>query len=222
MSGARPFTVALPSGRLLPEVRDLLSATGLPVPAEDGRRLVVRTGDVRWVFCRPADIPAVVRSGAADAGIAGKDALLEDGEGVLEVLDLRVGACRLSVAAKGDAFSRWEDLLAARPVLRVATKFPRTAARFLEQRGIPGRIVQLHGSIEIAPLIGLADAVVDIVASGRTLRAHGLVELLVLERLSARLVLNPASSRWRDEECDRLARCLAAAVENTLEGAVAP
>lgn len=222
MKVPRPFTVALPSGRLLPDIRKILCGTGLPVPAEGGRRLVVQSGCMRWVFCRPADVPAVVRAGAADAGIAGKDALLEDGEGVLEVLDLRAGACRLSVAARGEEFSRWEDLLAARPVLRLATKFPRTATRFLEQHGIGGRIVPLHGSIEIAPLIGLADAVVDIVATGRTLRAHGLVELRVLETLTARLVLNPTSARWQDEACGRLAERLAAAVQRTPEGAVTP
>jgi ATP phosphoribosyltransferase len=189
------LTLALPKGRLLENALDLLREIGVDGVEAESRRLIFehpRRG-LRLLFLKPADVPSYVAYGAADLGIAGKDVLLEQEPDVYEPLDLGFGFCRLVVAeprvlAERDDPSRWSWV-------RVATKYPRMAEQYFSARGVQVEIVRLDGSIELAPLVGLADRIVDLVQSGETLRANGLVEVAEIARSTARLIVNRASMK---------------------------
>jgi ATP phosphoribosyltransferase len=189
------IAVALPTGRLFPEAVDLFVALGSAgiKTLRESRRLTVedRAAGLRFLALKPVDIPVYVEHGAADMGIVGKDLLLEQGRDVYEPLDLGFGACRLVVAEP--ASSRIQDVSQAVSCLRVATKYPRLTERHFSQKGIQVEIVQLSGSVELAPAMGLAERVVDLVDTGRTLRENGLVEVEEILRASARLIVNRAS-----------------------------
>lgn len=202
------LTVVFPKGRLLPLATALWSAAGWPVPVFDGRALTSQPGGsgARFVVARPADVPTYVERGAADLGIVGKDVLLEVEAGVLEVLDLGFGRCRFVLAAPRG----WRPT-GGRVV--VATKYPRVAVRALAARGFSVDCVRLQGSVELAPALGLAEAVVDLVATGRTLAAAGLEEILDLGRVTARLVANPVGYRLRSDVLGPVIARLAAAAE---------
>ncbi|MEW5933807.1 MAG: ATP phosphoribosyltransferase [Bacillota bacterium] len=210
------FTLAVPKGRVFPEARDLLTRAGLPAAdllSEEGR-LVWRAGAVRYLLMRPRDVVSCVREGVADAGLAGKDVLLEDSGGVCELLDLGIGACRLSVCGPAGPDRCWPALLAERGhTLRVATRYPRVARDFFGRRGYSPRVIELSGAVELAPQVGLADVIVDLVATGRTLRENGLVEYEVIGPITTRLVVNTVSFRWKAAAvralCDRLVRACA-------------
>jgi ATP phosphoribosyltransferase len=170
------LTLALPKGRLLDGALELLRAVGVDGIDPESRKLVFsdpRRG-LSILFLKPADIPAYVTYGAADLGIVGKDILLEQEPDVYEPLDLRFGFCRLVVAEPRELWER--DDPAKWSWVRVATKYPRMADRYFSERGVQVEIVRLDGSIELAPLVGLADRIVDLVQSGETLRVNGLVE----------------------------------------------
>lgn len=195
------LTLALPKGKLGEDALQLLRKAGLPVDgvATEARQLVFAfpADRVRYVICRPTDVPTYVEHGAADLGIVGKDTLAEAGADVFELVDLGFGYCRFVVAAPRQ---RWEEagrslenLLAGSR--RVATKFPRVAATFFQERGLPVEIIKLHGNIELAPLVGLADLIVDIVSTGRTLRENDLVEVVPIFPSTARLIANRVSYR---------------------------
>jgi ATP phosphoribosyltransferase len=182
------LTVALSKGKLLSGTRDLFRRAGLPFPDGETRRLVVPVGGLRFLFVKDGDVPTYVEYGVADCGIAGRDVLLEAGSDVFEPLDLGFGRCRLVVARPSGAAPA-----AVASTVRVATKYPKVAARHFLGRGVSVEVVSLAGSVEIAPGLGLADCIVDVVETGRTLRENGLVEVEDVAESSARLVVNRAS-----------------------------
>src|SRR3989454_3790756 len=183
----------LPRGRLLDAALGLRRDIGVDGIAPDSRRLIFTDPQrgLRLLFLKPADIPAYVTYGAADLGIVGKDILLEQEPDVYEPLDLGFGSCRLVVAEPRGLWER--DDPAKWSWVRVATKYPRMTQRYFSERGIQVEIVRLDGSIELAPLVGLADRTVDLVQSGETLRANGLVEVAEIARSTARLIVNRAA-----------------------------
>ncbi len=191
--------IALPKGRLFPDSLNLFAGMGVTgiETLVDSRRLtfVDPNRGLRFLALKAVDIPTYVEHGAADMGIVGKDLLLEQGRDVYEPLDLGFGACRL-VVAEPVACRERRDAQAASSV-RVATKYPRLAERHFSQKGIQVEIVQLSGSIELAPFLGLAERIVDLVATGNTLRENGLVEVEEILRASARLIVNRASLKTR-------------------------
>lgn len=194
MNPAKPVTIALSKGRILEESLPLLTALGLE-PAGDIDRLLrvpSRTPDVQFLIIRPTDVPTYVEYGAADLGIVGKDILMEHGGAALyEPLDLRIARCRLSVAApKGYVPSAGKRL-------RVATKYPEITKRHYAGKGEQVEIIKLYGSMELAPLVGLADVIVDLVATGKTLVANGLVEIERICEVTSRLVVNKASMKMK-------------------------
>ncbi|MBI2014617.1 MAG: ATP phosphoribosyltransferase [Candidatus Rokubacteria bacterium] len=189
------LTLALPKGRLLAGALALLRDLGVEGVDQDSRRLIFTDAarDLRLLFLKPADVPAYVLYGAADLGIVGKDILLEQEPDVYEPLDLGFGVCRLVVAEPRELWER--DDPAKWSWVRVATKYPRLAEQYFTNRGIQVEIVRLDGSIELAPLVGLAERIVDLVQSGETLRANGLVEVAEIARSTARLIVNRASMK---------------------------
>lgn len=191
------ITVALSKGKLLAPTLELLKQAGY---ASDGlsaesRRLVFKCpdSDTTLLIVRPSDVPTYVEYGAADAGVVGKDMLLEQDRDVYEPLDLKFGACRIAVAALRGQELR--DRLSSK--IRVATKYPNITERYFNQKGIPVEIIKLYGSIELAPIVGLAERIVDLVSSGRTLKAHHLVEVEVIAQSTARLIVNRASLKLK-------------------------
>ncbi len=187
-----PLTIALPTGRLWNDAIDLLRRIGLPLDSMgEGRRLLVELpGGARVIAAKPTDLLAYVEQGAADVGIVGRDMVLEQSRDVYELLDLGFGDCRAVVALPE---ARLEELWRPGRMLRVATKYPRLTARFFEESNRPVEIVVLYGTVELAPLVGLADGIVDLVMSGRTLRANHLREVAEVARSTARLVVNRSS-----------------------------
>lgn len=187
------LTLALPKGRLLDSALQTLREVGVDGVDQDSRRLIfddARQG-LRLLFLKPADVPAYVTYGAAHLGIVGKDILLEQEPDVYEPLDLGFGVCRLVVAEPRELWER--DDPARWSWVRVATKYPRLTEQYFSARGVQVEIVRLDGSIELAPLVGLAERIVDLVQSGETLRANGLVEVAEITRSTARLVVNRAA-----------------------------
>ncbi len=188
------ITLALPKGRLFQPAAELLRKMGLDgLPTEETRRLVFadRARRLRFLALKPVDIPTYVSYGAADLGIVGKDILLEQEPDVYEPLDLRFGFCRLVVAEPKELWER--DDPAKWSWVRVATKYPRVTEAYFAEKGIQVEVIRLDGSIELAPLVGLAERIVDLVASGETLRANGLVEVGEIAQSTARLIVNRAS-----------------------------
>ena len=217
------LSIALPKGRLLQPSLDALAEAGLQVPSMDeiDRRLIYTTGDgsMRFILARPADVPAYVEHGAADLGITGKDALLEGDWGVCELVDLGFGRCRLVVAALQGAIAPdgcgSEGAVCKLPLprsghtLRVATKFPAIARRhFALKRDLCVEIIKLNGAVEIAPIAGLSDVIVDIVDTGRTLADNGLVPIEEVAQLSARLIANRASLKLKSTVIHQIASAL--------------
>jgi len=187
------LTLALPKGRLLRPALDMLGSLGLDGVDPESRKLIFsdeRHG-LRFLILKPADVPTYVEYGAADLGIVGKDILLEQEPDVYEPLDLGFGFCRLVVAEPKELWER--DDPSKWSWVRVATKYPVLTERYFSERGIQVEMVRLDGSIELAPLVGLADRIVDLVQSGETLRANGLVEVAEITRSTARLIVNRAS-----------------------------
>jgi ATP phosphoribosyltransferase len=189
----KALTLALPKGRLLGPALDILRSMGLDGVDADSRKLIFsdEKHGLRFLILKPADIPTYVEYGAADLGIVGKDILLEQEPDVYEPLDLGFGFCRLVVAEPKELWER--DDPSKWSWVRVATKYPVLTERYFSERGIQVEMVRLDGSIELAPLVGLADRIVDLVQSGETLRANGLVEVAEITRSTARLIVNRAS-----------------------------
>lgn len=188
------LTLALPKGILYDASAARLRAAGIEVPDDPGRKLVVKTSDGSTVlFLRPTDVPAYVEFGAADCGIVGADVLWETERHVCELADLAFGACRLVVAAR--RLDRYHEGAQLPTFLRVATKFVKSAEAFFAERDVPVQIIKLHGSVELGPLVGLADLIVDLVATGNTLREHDLVVVNEIASSTARFVVNPVRFR---------------------------
>jgi ATP phosphoribosyltransferase len=195
------ITIAIPTGYLLPGALRLLDAAGVAAvdPAEIGRKLILRPSrEVTLVTVRPLDVSAYVDHGSADLGIVGKDALWETERVHYELLDLGFGGCRLVMAVPED--SVLGDRASWPPMIRVATKYPGATRRYFEALGQETELIKLYGSVELAPLIGLADAVVDLTATGGTLRENRLREVAEVDRSTARLIANQVSMRTRSAE----------------------
>lgn len=206
------LNVALPKGRLGNQVYDLLEKAGYACPGirEEGRRLLFDSADgsIRCFWVKPSDVSIYVERGAADVGVCGKDILAENRPRIYELLDLRVGKCRMAVAApKG--FREPGD----RP-LRVGTSFPNIVRDHYAALGRDVDLIHLHGSVELAPLLGLSDVIVDIVETGSTLRANGLEVIDEILPISARLIANRASFQFKLEEIRRITERLKEQVEN--------
>lgn len=189
------LVIAVPKGALYAETAARLRRAGIDVPADTGRRLTVLTADEKaeLLLLRPTDVPAYVEFGAADCGIVGKDVLWETDRSVSEVADLGYGACRLVVAAKRT--DGYHNGARYPTFLRVATKFTRSAQAYFAERDVPCEIIALHGSVELSPLVGLSDVIVDLVATGNTLREHDMVVVDEIASSTARLVINPVRFR---------------------------
>lgn len=196
-----PLRIAVPKGALFADSVAALAAAGLDTGelAEPGRRLVIETPDARFVIGKPTDIGIYVAYGAVDCGIAGADALVEADLDVVEMVDLGFGGCRFVVAEPEGGAREADERYRHTGVLRVATKYPRVAERHFDARGVQVEIVRLNGNIEIAPLIGLSDVIVDITATGTTLRENGLRVVEDVMDSTARFVANPVSLRLRPE-----------------------
>jgi ATP phosphoribosyltransferase len=204
VSGLR---VAVPKGAIFDDALRALESAGLPagVVRENGRRLVYQTGGAEFIVSRPSDVPVFVEYGAADVGIVGKDVLEEQGPNVVELRDLGTGACRMILAAPEAGAEEVRRAIRHAEVVRVATKFPNTARRYFERMGRQAEVIKLHGSIELAPLVGLADCIVDLTATGTTLRENDLVVLDEISTSTARLISNRGAYRLRHREVAALA-----------------
>jgi ATP phosphoribosyltransferase len=205
-ASARPLTLALPRGRILEEALPLFARAGFDLGAAEksraGRKLIIPIPEheLRVLIVRDTDVPAYVEHGAADFGVVGRDVLEEQSCDLYEPLDLGIGRCRMVVAEPED-----------RPVdetaqihLRYATKFPEITRRHLQARGTVAEVIKLYGSIEIAPLVGLADRIVDLVSSGETLRQHRLREVETILEISARICVGRAAAKLEGERIDAI------------------
>ena len=207
------LNIALPKGRLGDRVYAMFAAAGFECPdiLEENRKLVFENPalGLRYFWVKPSDVAVYVERGAADVGVAGKDILLEYAPEVYELLDLKVGKCRMAVAAKHDFY---DD---QRRTLHVATKFTKIASDYYASQGRDIDIIHLNGSVEIAPLLGLSDVIVDIVETGRTLKENHLEVRETVVPISARLIANKASYEFKRESIDRLRAGLAQQVEES-------
>ena len=216
----RPMlTLALSKGRIFADTVPLLAAAGIEVAADadSSRKLIIPTGDpgLRLIIVRATDVPTYVQYGAADFGVAGSDVLDEHlaqaGDHALyQPIDLGIGRCRMSVAAR--VGFDYEQAIRRGSRLRVATKFTAIAREHFAHKGVHAELVKLYGSMELAPLVGLADAIVDLVSTGSTLRANQLVEVEQIGEVSSRLIVNQASMKTRAAALEPLLQRLAAAV----------
>ncbi len=205
------LTVAIAKGRMQDDALKLLERAGVRLSDEDlaSRRLALadESGRYRFIFVKPADVPVYVEHGIADCGMVGRDVLLEAGADLLQPLDLRIARCRLAVAAPRERCARESGLL------HVATKYPRTAAAHFGAKGVPVEIIELSGSVELAPVLGLADCIVDLVETGRTLAENGLEVVETITESSGRLAVNRASYQLKGEAVSALIAALSKAVE---------
>ena len=201
-----PLKLALPRGALWGETLDALDRIGVDTSEMRGesRSLVFSSNGLSLVTMRPSDVPTYVEAGSADLGITGKDVLMEQADRIVyEILDLRYGACRMVLAGRqGDAsLGETERRLGG---MRIATKYPRIAERYFEETGRQAEVIEVKGSVELAPLVGLADGIVDLVATGRTLKDNGLEIREEIASSTARLVVNRISHKLRATEVDDL------------------
>jgi len=209
------ITLALSKGRIFEETLPLLKAAGIEVleDPEKSRKLIIGTTrpDVRVVLVRATDVPTYVQYGGADLGVAGKDILLEHGgQGLYQPLDLRIAKCRMSVAVRDDFDYAAAVKQGSR--LRVATKYTSCARDHFADKGVHVDVIKLYGSMELAPLTGLADAIVDLVSTGSTLKANHLVEVEEIMQISARLVVNQAALKLKREAIRQIIDAFASAI----------
>jgi ATP phosphoribosyltransferase len=198
--------VAVPKGAVFEDALQALDGAGMPVEVlrEDGRKLFYEADDAErgaeFILCRPSDVPVYVEYGAADVGIVGKDVLEEQEPNVVELRDLGTGWCRMILAAPAERAEEVLESIGHAEVVRVATKYPRTARRYFEGIGRQAEIIALHGSMELAPLVGLAECIVDLTATGTTLRENNLAVLDEISTSTARLIANRGAYRLRNRE----------------------
>ncbi|MBD7971128.1 MULTISPECIES: ATP phosphoribosyltransferase [Paenibacillus] len=203
--------VAMPKGRIYKKASQLFRAAGIYIPEDidDTRKLVIPIPEasLEFIMAKPVDVPTYVEYGAADIGIVGKDVLLEENRDVYELLDLGIARCRMSVIGLPD----WEPGIRQ----RVATKYPNVASQYFREQGQQVEVIKLNGSIELAPLIGLADRIVDMVETGQTLKENGLIELDSMFDITSRLIANRVSYRMKNDQiqgiCDSLQQVINAA-----------
>lgn len=206
------INIALPKGRLGEKIYDIFEKAGYECPSirEPNRKLIFENAEkgVRYFWVKPSDVSIYVERGAADIGVCGKDILAEYNPSVYELLDLKKGVCKMAVAAKRDFHDDRET------TLKVATKFVRVAKAFYESKGREIDVIKLNGSIELAPILALSDVIVDIVETGATLRENDLEVVETIFPISARLIANKASFKFKTEEIETLAKKVKALIEN--------
>lgn len=192
--------VAMPKGRIYKQAFKLFHDAGIPIPEEtdDSRKLMISFPEagMEFILAKPVDVPIYVEYGVADIGVVGKDVLMEENRDVYELLDLGIARCRMSVIALPD----WKPVMNP----RVATKYPNVASQYFRELGQQVEVIKLNGSIELAPMIGLADRIVDMVETGQTLRDNGLVETEQIFEITSRLIANRVSYRMKYTEIQRL------------------
>lgn len=200
------LTVALPKGRIQKDTMKLLKQVGISCPEmeEESRKLIFELPEknMRFMVVRATDVPTYVEHGAADIGVVGKDTLMEQGKDLYEPLDLKIGYCRMIVAEpeelqRSDKPSEWTHV-------RIATKFPNITEEHFRKKGIQVEMIKLYGSIELAPLVGLSERIVDLVSTGETLKQNGLVEVEDIMEVTSRLIVNRASLKTRFERINNL------------------
>ncbi len=199
------LSIAVPKGRVLEEVNELLLKSGLiDEEINEDRKLIIEYPEkqMKFILAKPMDVPVYVKYGVADIGVAGKDVLLEVEEKLLELMDLGIGHCRLSLCGRANA----EIDFGKMP--KIATKYPKTAGRYFRSKGQQVEIIKLNGSIEIAPVLGLTDFIVDIVSTGRTLKENDLFEIEQIEDISSRIIVNEASFYLKNEEINHFVNSL--------------
>ncbi|MDQ0220022.1 ATP phosphoribosyltransferase [Peribacillus cavernae] len=205
------LTIAMPKGRIFEEAVELLRKANFQLPPEfdDSRKLIleVEEENLRFILAKPMDVVTYVEHGVADIGIAGKDVMLEEERDVYELLDLKISACYLAVAGLPDT-----TLSDVAP--RVASKYPNVASGYFREQGEQVEIIKLNGSIELAPLIGLAELIVDIVSTGQTLKENGLVEYARIADVTSRLVANPVSYRIKEQRITEIVERLTPVIES--------
>jgi ATP phosphoribosyltransferase len=209
------ITLALSKGRIFEETLPLLRAAGIEVleDPEKSRKLILATNqaDVRVLVVRATDVPTYVQYGGADLGITGKDTLLEHGsDGLYQPLDLQIAKCRISVAVRADF--DYASAVRQGSRLKVATKYVAIAREFFATKGVHVDLIKLYGSMELAPLVGLADAIVDLVSTGNTLKANHLIEVERIMDISSRLVVNQAALKLKQAPIRRIIDAFAAAI----------
>ena len=209
------ITLALSKGRIFDETLPLLKAAGIEVleDPETSRKLILPTNQtgVRVVLVRATDVPTYVEYGGADLGVTGKDTLIEHGgQGLYQPLDLQIAKCRMSVAVRADY--DYASAVKSGSRLKVATKYTQIAREFFAQKGVHVDMIKLYGSMELAPLTGLADAIVDLVSTGSTLKANHLIEVERIMDISSRLVVNQASLKLKQELIRAIIQAFAGAV----------
>ena len=211
------ITFALAKGRLAEQAFELLEQLGIDCsePRNPGRQLVLwdKKSNVRFILVKPSDVPTYVDHGVADIGVVGKDTLLESGRPLYEVLDLTFGKCRLCIAGYAE-----QHQSATRATFRVATKYPNVARSYYDAKGQTIEIIELHGSVELGPVIGLSDVILDIVESGSTLKANGLTVLETVCECSARLVVNRVSMKTKRDRIREIIDGMSALVEQMKQG----
>jgi ATP phosphoribosyltransferase len=201
------LTIALPKGKLFPLAVDLFREAGISADGltDSSRKLVItnEAQKVKFIISKTADVPTYVEYGAADIGIIGKDVLVESGQDVYELLDLGFGKCRFALAVREGA-----DFYQSYKTRTIASKYPNVARRFFAAKGMDVDIIKIEGSVELAPILGLADGIVDIVETGATLKANGLVPIETVAPVSARLIVNTASMKlYKNEILEFISRC---------------
>lgn len=200
------ITIAIAKGRLGEQGLELFADTELAIQRDpDSRKLVFQSkdGQITYIFVKPADVVTYVEKGVADLGIVGKDVILEEDRDVYEIMDLKYGICRFAIAGFRDRYEAGKN-----DVLRIASKYPNYVQSVFENRGQHIEVIKLNGSVELAPLIGLTDFIVDIVETGSTLRDNGLDILEELDPISARLIVNKASYRFKFAAIERIEQVL--------------
>ena len=195
------LTIALSKGRILDQTLPLLEKAGISVPKSEleSRKLILDTNlsDVKVIVIRASDVPVFVQHGAADIGIAGKDVLLEHGaNGIFELLDLGISKCRLMVASK-----KGQDI--NKSTLKVATKYVKSAKEYFYRQGKQVEVIKLYGAMELAPIVGLSDCIVDLVDTGNTLKANNLVPLELIQEISSRLIVNSAAFNTKHKDINQ-------------------
>lgn len=212
------LVVALPKGRLGEKALEIFKKIGLPTEGVDVecRILQFDLSNIRYIICKPTDVPIFVEHGVADIGIVGKDTIEEEGRDVFELLDLGFGKCHFSVAVPKELRDRYEDPFPLHLFnhKRVATKFTNVAEEFFSSIGLQMELIKLHGNVELAATIGLADMIVDIVSTGTTLRENGLVEVREIFEATARLIANRVSYRVKNDEIFNLSQRIKEVIEN--------
>ncbi|CDQ19254.1 ATP phosphoribosyltransferase [Halobacillus karajensis] len=207
---SKPLTIAMPKGRIYEEAAELMKKAGYELAADmdESRKLILEFPEqnIRVMMAKPMDVVTYVEYGAADISIAGKDVLLEQDRDVYEVLDLKISPCYVAVAGL-------PDQPMSRIAPKIATKYPKVASDYFREQGEQIEIIPLNGSIELAPLIGLADRIVDIVSTGRTLKENGLVEYEKITTITSRLIVNPVSYRVKSTEIEEMVTKLSEVME---------